>query len=72
MTRRWMQAASVTLTLLILGLAGCASELASRTGRPDAAPYVGVFTGDFVEGLPLYRFPSLEVVGSRRALGPDT
>jgi hypothetical protein len=60
--------------LLIVGLAGCASELTPRPSRPpaDAAPYVGVFTGEFVEGKPLYRFPTIEVVGSRSSIGPGT
>jgi hypothetical protein len=60
--------------LLIVGLAGCASELTPRPNRPpaDAAPYVGVFTGEFVGGKPLYRFPTIEVVGSRSGIGPDT
>lgn len=53
--------------LLIVGLTGCALELTSRSTRPsaDPVPYVGVFTGAFVEGKPLYRFPTIEVVGSR-------
>jgi hypothetical protein len=62
------------MALLIVGLAGCASELTSRPDRPaaDAATYVGVFTGEFVDGKPLYRFPTIEVVGSRSSIGPDT
>ena len=57
------------------GLAGCASEPASgphHRSPTDAAPYVGVFTGEYVDGLPLYRFPRIEVVGSRSSLGPGT
>ena len=63
-----------TAALLIVGLAGCASELTPRPNRPpaDAAPYVGVFTGEFVDGKPLYRFPTIEVVGSRSSIGPGT
>lgn len=39
----------------------------------EPAPYVGVFTGEFVDGLPLYRFPTIEVVGWRtRAGASDT
>ncbi len=66
--------AFATVVLLIVGLAGCASELTPRPDRPpaDAAPYVGVFTGEFVYGKPLYRFPNIEVVGSRSSIGPDT
>jgi len=55
-------------------LAGCASESPQRsTGSPaHAAPYVGEFTGEFVDGKPLYRFPPIEVIGSRSSLGPGT
>lgn len=62
--------ALVTVALVMVGLAGCASE----PNRPpaDAAPYVGVFTGEFVDGRPLYRFPSIEVVGSRSSIGPGS
>jgi hypothetical protein len=54
-------------TLLVLALAGCAAEL---RGRPDSsavedAPNVGVFTGDYVDGKPLFRFPPIHIVGSR-------
>jgi hypothetical protein len=60
-------------TVLVLGLGGCAAELGSKPGSsaPEAAPYVGVFTGEFVDGKPLYRLPPIYVVGSRRNVGPD-
>jgi hypothetical protein len=66
--------ALATVVLLIVGLAGCASELTPRPDRPpaEAAPYVGVFTGEFVDGRPVYRFPTIEVVGSRSSIGPGT
>jgi hypothetical protein len=35
-------------------------------------PYVGVFTGEFVDGKPLYRFPTIEVVVSRSSIAPGT
>jgi hypothetical protein len=56
---------------LTVGLGGCATELTPRPGgsSPQTAPYVGVFTGEFVDGMPLYRFPTIEVVGSRRLDG---
>jgi hypothetical protein len=62
------------VVLLIVGLAGCASELTPRPNRlpAEAMPYVGVFTGEFVDGKPLYRFPTIEVVGSRSNIGPGT
>ena len=60
--------------LLLASLAGCAPGLMPGPGLPaaDAAPYEGVFTGEFVDGKPLYRFPTIEVVGSRNRVGPGT
>ena len=47
--------------LVAAALAGCAPL--------DARPaYVGVFTGEYVDGLPLVRFPAIEVVGYRRGV----
>jgi hypothetical protein len=68
------RAALAAAALLVVGLAGCASELAPRPDGPSAgaAPYVGVFTGELVDGKPLYRFPTIEVVGSRSGNGPGT
>ena len=58
--------------LIILGLVGCASEISPTLSSPTTeTPYVGVFTGEFVDGLPLYRFPSIQVVGSRRSITPE-
>jgi len=48
--------------VLIAGLAGCASTAAPK------ADYVGVFTGEYVDGRPLYRFPTIEVVATRSGL----
>ena len=64
--------AFASVALLIVGLAGCASQLTLNRPPADAAPYVGVFTGEFVDGKPLYRFPTIEVVGSRSSIGPGT
>jgi hypothetical protein len=56
--------------LVLGGLAACASDPALTNHPPsDAAPYVGAFTGEFVDGKPLYRLPSIEIVGSRSSLG---
>ena len=62
----------IVVALLVAGLAGCASGLATGPNRPraDPAPYVGLFTGEFVDGRPLYRFPTIEVVGTRTSIGP--
>ena len=47
--------------LVAVALAGCAAT--SR--QPDDDAYVGVFTGEYVDGIPLYRLPPIEVVGFR-------
>jgi hypothetical protein len=59
-------------TALVLGLAGCAAELGPKPSSSplEAAPYVGVFTGEFVDGRPLYRFPRILVIGSRDRVRP--
>jgi hypothetical protein len=67
---------TAALVLVVVGLAGCASERLPGAGSSTPqAPYIGVFSGEFVDGKPLYRFPAIEVVGSRRSLaeprGPD-
>jgi hypothetical protein len=51
--------------LVISGIAGCATESTQKASTTHAAPYVGSFTGEFVDGVPLYRFPPIEVVGTR-------
>jgi len=57
--------------VLALALAACAVETGRKADSTlEAAPYVGVFTGEFVEGRPLYRFPSILVVGSRHGSTP--
>jgi len=57
------------MAVLIVGLVGCASEPRRAPAEPA---YVGVFTGEFVDGKPLYRFPTIEVIGSRSTIGPGT
>jgi hypothetical protein len=66
-SRTSARAALAIGALLVVGLAGCASVLPA-----DPAPYVGTFTGEFVDGKPLYRFPTIEVVGTRSNIGPGT
>jgi hypothetical protein len=60
-------------TAFVLGIAGCAAELGPKPSSSplEAAPYVGVFTGEFVDGKPLYRLPAILVIGSRSSVGPD-
>jgi len=66
---RWVAVA----TALVLGLAGCAAELGPKPSSSplEAAPYAGVFTGEFVDGMPLYRLPPILVIGSRGSVRPD-
>ena len=63
----------VVATALVLGLAGCAAKLGPKpsSSPAEAVPYVGVFTGEFVDGRPLYRFPPILVIGSRIKVAPD-
>jgi len=63
---------NAVLALVIVGLAGCASEPSRSSRAPAEAPYVGVFTGEFVDGKPLYRFPRIEVIGSRRSVARES
>ena len=74
-SRSEIKATRVALaTILVLGLASCAAGLGPRPGSSplEPAPYVGVFTGEFVDGRPLYRFPPILVIGKRNRVGPDT
>jgi hypothetical protein len=51
-----------------IALSACAAVGPSSDER---GAYIGVFTGEFVDGLPLYRLPAIAVVGTRRSLAPD-
>ena len=53
-----MKKLAIGSVLLAFALAGCAT----LDARP---PYVGVFTGEIVDGRPLVRFPTIEVVARR-------
>jgi hypothetical protein len=55
--------------MVVLGLAGCAADLRGSSARLPADDNIGVFTGEYVEGVPVYRFPSILVIGSRSGLG---
>jgi hypothetical protein len=63
----------IVVATVLLGLAGCAAELGPKpsTSPLEAAPYIGVFTGQYVDGKPLYRFPPILVIGSRSSVEPD-
>lgn len=72
--RRDAHALSVIAAILMVGLAGCATGPAPRSGSPstEAAPYAGVFTVEFVDGTPLHGLPTIEVVCSRSSDAPGT
>ena len=59
--------------VLALALGGCAAGMRFNPGVPASEPvtYVGMFTGEFLDGMPLYRFPPIYVVGSRKSAAPD-
>ncbi len=57
--------ARLAIVAFALGIAGCASAPTATTA------YVGEFTGELVDGVPLYRFPAIEVVGTRRSVDKD-
>ncbi len=73
---QWLMSIAVA-TLLVLGLAGCAADLGGRSGNSAGnsggknGPNVGVFTGEYVDGKPLYRFPPIYIVGLRSSVGSD-
>jgi len=54
----------LAIVAIALGIAGCASA-------PTTAAYVGEFTGEFVDGVPLYRFPAIEIFGTLRSVDHD-
>jgi hypothetical protein len=57
--------ARLAIVALAFGIAGCASTPTATTA------YVGEPTGELVDGVPLYRFPAIEVVGTRRSADKD-
>jgi hypothetical protein len=61
----------VVAIALLLCLAGCAADPGRRpsVSSSEGTPYVGVFTGEYVDGKPLFRFPPIRVVGTRDGSG---
>jgi hypothetical protein len=56
---------------IAVSLSGCATNGQVADVHRATEPYVGVFTGRLVDGLPLYRLPPIDVVGSRRSADGD-
>ena len=69
--RRDARARFAMAVLVIVGLAGCASGPMPAPGGDLNAPYVGLFTGELVDGKPVYRFPAIEVLGWRSRVVDD-
>jgi hypothetical protein len=72
---QWVMSFAVA-TLLVLGLAGCAADrgisgISAGNSGDEKGPNVGVFTGEYVDGKPLYRFPAIYIVGLRRSADSD-
>ena len=55
--------------LVMLVMVACIDAFDSTPAseqRPALVAVVGVFTGQYVGGVPLYRLPSVSVIGSRK------
>ena len=61
------RASILVATLFAISLAGCAADPGGRAISPaaESSPVVGVFTGEYVDGKPLFRLPPILVIGSR-------
>jgi hypothetical protein len=60
----------VAAALIATATAGSAGKSTAPERPPDASaqsPMVGVFTGEFVNGVPVYRLPPITVVGYRES-----
>ncbi len=67
-----LRLAMVLVTIAVIGTVAPTSvaEAASPKGTATArtqGQMAGVFTGEFINGSPVYRFPTVIVAGSRRA-----
>ena len=58
-------AASALIATAALGLAGESETPPSTAKASDTAQMVGVFTGKYVQGIPVYRLPPLTISAKR-------
>ena len=68
--QRWVRAALAVTLLIAVAMPALACEKASPALIAKAsaeARAVGTFTGEIVNGAPVYRLPSITVVGRREA-----
>jgi hypothetical protein len=66
---RLIPATLVAMVLIATGMSAAAAE--TTVPRPPSntsteAQNVGLFTGKFVDGMPVYRLPPLNVIGHRK------
>jgi hypothetical protein len=54
----------LVIVAFALGIVACASV-------PTTTTFIAEFTGEFVDGVPVYRFPTIHVVGVRRSIDKD-
>lgn len=62
-------ALAATATLLALTSSAIAAEAvapASSTASQSGTKMTGVFTGQYVDGMPVYRLPPIEVIAKRK------
>ncbi len=66
---KWGPTIAWTVLVVIAGMA--AVRIDPTASQPGLAPpppaIVGVFTGEYVDAIPVYRLPPIEVVGARDA-----
>lgn len=69
MNRQAVKSLLATLLLASAVHAWAAEPVVTAPANPERAgvPMVGVFSGEFVNGVPVYRLPRLVVVASRKA-----
>ena len=65
-----VRATLVTIVLIATGVSATAAE--TTVPQPPSkssteSQNVGVFTGNFADGMPVYRLPPLNVIGHRKA-----
>jgi len=66
-TPRWAIALSAALIALAAPTLACEKSAPRWTAASEDAQSVAIFTGEFVNGMPVYRMPSITVVTRREA-----
>ena len=66
-TPRWASALSAARIALAAPTLACEKSAPRWTAASEDAQSVAIFTGEFVNGMPVYRMPSITVVTRREA-----